>query len=108
MRTLIRNGTIVTASDQYLGDVLVEDEKISVIGTKLDMQADTVIVDPSPAPRVRMPMIESPPTVSPQRVTLILASKRSTPLELPEPAAQWSASRLVEEAIRLAQVSSEM
>src|ERR1700716_1545947 len=43
MRTLIRNGTVVTASDQYRGDVLVEGEKIAVIGTTLDMQADTVI-----------------------------------------------------------------
>ena len=29
MRTLIKNGTIVTATDQYKGDVLVEDEKIA-------------------------------------------------------------------------------
>ena len=43
MRTLIKNGTIVTASDMYKGDVLVEDEKISVIGVALDMQADKVI-----------------------------------------------------------------
>src|SRR4026207_1991277 len=40
MRTLIKNGTVVTAVDQYKGDVLVEDEKISLIGTSLDMQAD--------------------------------------------------------------------
>src|SRR4030081_318054 len=32
MRTLIKNGTIVTAVDQYKCDVLVEDEKIDVIG----------------------------------------------------------------------------
>ena len=33
MRTLIKNGTIVTAVDQYAGDVLVEDvkEKLSAI-----------------------------------------------------------------------------
>ena len=43
MRTLIKNGTIVTASDQYRGDVLIEDEKVAVIGTTLDMQADAVI-----------------------------------------------------------------
>ena len=35
MRTLIKNGTIVTAVDQYQGDVLVEDEKITFIGTTL-------------------------------------------------------------------------
>jgi dihydropyrimidinase len=43
MRTLIKNGTIVTAVDQYNGDVLVEDERIAVIGTSLEMQADAVI-----------------------------------------------------------------
>src|SRR5262245_24427799 len=42
-RTLIKNGTVVTATDQYKGDVLVEDETISVIGTVLDMHADKVI-----------------------------------------------------------------
>jgi len=43
MRTLIKNGTVVTASDQYKGDVLVEDEKITVIGSSLEMQADKTI-----------------------------------------------------------------
>jgi dihydropyrimidinase len=43
MRTLIKNGTIVTAVDQYKGDVLIEDEKITVIGTALEMAADQVI-----------------------------------------------------------------
>jgi dihydropyrimidinase len=43
MRTLIKNGTIVTAVDQYKGDVLIEDEKISVIGTSLDMAVDKTI-----------------------------------------------------------------
>jgi dihydropyrimidinase len=43
MKTLIRNGRIVTASDDYKADVLVEDEIISTIGAKLDMEADRVI-----------------------------------------------------------------
>src|SRR4029453_19146637 len=43
MRALIKNGTVVTATDQYKGDILVEDETISVIGTALDMHADEVI-----------------------------------------------------------------
>ena len=40
---LITGGTIVTATDQYLGDVLIEDEKITTIGTALSMPADRVI-----------------------------------------------------------------
>jgi len=43
MRTLIKNGTIVTAVDQYRGDVLVQDERIELIGRSLDLQADKVI-----------------------------------------------------------------
>ena len=34
MKTLIKNGTIVTAVDMYRGDVLVEGERISTIGTR--------------------------------------------------------------------------
>lgn len=43
MRTLIRNGRIVTAVDDYKADVLIEDEIVTVIGAKLDMEADLVI-----------------------------------------------------------------
>jgi dihydropyrimidinase len=49
MRTLIKNGTIVTAVDQYKGDVLVEDETIAVIGMSLDIPAANVdkVIDAS-------------------------------------------------------------
>ena len=40
---LIKNGTIVTATDRYVGDVFVEGEKITTIGTALTMPADRVI-----------------------------------------------------------------
>ena len=43
MSLLIRNGTIVTATDMYQGDVLVEGEKITTIGASLTMPADRVI-----------------------------------------------------------------
>jgi dihydropyrimidinase len=43
MRTLIKGGTVVTAVEQYRGDVLIQDEKIDLIGTSLDIQADKVI-----------------------------------------------------------------
>jgi dihydropyrimidinase len=43
METLIRNGRIVTAIDDYKADVLIEDGTISIIGAKLDMEADRVI-----------------------------------------------------------------
>jgi dihydropyrimidinase len=41
--TLIKNGTIVTAVDEYRGDVYVEDEVICQVGVKLDLPADRVI-----------------------------------------------------------------
>src|SRR5256885_13994607 len=43
MKTLIRNGNIITATDNYKADILIEDEKVSVIGAKLDMEADMTI-----------------------------------------------------------------
>src|SRR6266853_869688 len=43
MKTLIRNGRVVTAVDDYHADILIEDEVVSVIGAKLAMEADTTI-----------------------------------------------------------------
>jgi dihydropyrimidinase len=43
MKTLIRNGRVITAVDDYRADILVEDETVSVIGAKLDMEADLTI-----------------------------------------------------------------
>jgi len=41
-RTLIKNGTVITATDQYRGDVLIEDEKITQVGTHIDIPADAL------------------------------------------------------------------
>ena len=43
MKTLIRNGRVVTAVDDYRADILIEGETVSVIGAKLEMEADRVI-----------------------------------------------------------------
>ena len=43
MSLLIKNGTVVTATDQYVGDVLVEGERVATIGTSLTMPADRII-----------------------------------------------------------------
>ncbi|MBI2834924.1 MAG: dihydropyrimidinase [Acidobacteria bacterium] len=43
MRILIKNGTIITASDHYRGDLLIEDEIVTTIGTVLIGSADRVI-----------------------------------------------------------------
>jgi dihydropyrimidinase len=43
MRTLIKNGTVVTASDTNKTDVLIEGEKIAAIGSGLAANADQVI-----------------------------------------------------------------
>jgi dihydropyrimidinase len=43
MKTLIKHGTVVTASEGQEADVLVEDEKVAAIGLDLQVEADTVI-----------------------------------------------------------------
>src|SRR5215203_6015582 len=43
MSVLIKGGRVVTAADDYVGDVYVEGERISLIGESLDVQADKVI-----------------------------------------------------------------
>ena len=43
MTLLITRGTIVTATDQYRGDIFIEGEKIAAIGTSLTMTADRSI-----------------------------------------------------------------
>src|SRR5215217_2932822 len=43
MKTLIKNGRIVTAVDDYKADLLIEDERVSVIGANLQMEADQTI-----------------------------------------------------------------
>jgi dihydropyrimidinase len=39
-RTVIKNGRVVTAMQDYVGDVLIEDEKIVAVGTIPDLQVD--------------------------------------------------------------------
>ena len=43
MGTLIKRGTIVTATESYRSDILIENEKIAVIGSGLEARADQVI-----------------------------------------------------------------
>ena len=43
MKTLIKNGHIITATDNYHADILIENEIISVIGAKLEMESDLTI-----------------------------------------------------------------
>ncbi|HVB24925.1 MAG TPA: dihydropyrimidinase [Ktedonobacteraceae bacterium] len=43
MRTRITGGRIVTATDDYTGDILIEDEKIVAVGALAHMQVDTTI-----------------------------------------------------------------
>src|SRR5438105_9393721 len=43
MRTVIRNGRVVTAVDDYHADILIEDGKISMIGKEIDVKADKKI-----------------------------------------------------------------
>jgi dihydropyrimidinase len=41
--TLIKGGRVITAADDYVGDVLIENERISLIGESLDVEADKII-----------------------------------------------------------------
>jgi dihydropyrimidinase len=44
LKTLVRGGTVVTATDRYRGDVLIEDEKIAAVATSFDdVNADRTI-----------------------------------------------------------------
>src|ERR1035437_6236108 len=43
MSLLIKNGRIVTASDDYVADIFIEADKITTIGKNLDIKADQVI-----------------------------------------------------------------
>src|SRR4051794_30534323 len=43
MSILIKGGRVITAADDYVGDVLVDGERISLIGESLDVEADRVI-----------------------------------------------------------------
>src|SRR5215217_2278234 len=43
MSVLIKGGRVITAADDYVGDVLVDGERISLIGESLDADAERVI-----------------------------------------------------------------
>src|SRR6266513_4781244 len=43
VKTLISKGRIITATDDYKADILIEDELVSVIGAKIEMNVDRVI-----------------------------------------------------------------
>ena len=43
MSILIKGGRIITAADDYVGDVFVDGERVTLIGESLDVQADRVI-----------------------------------------------------------------
>jgi len=43
MSVLIKGGRVITAADDYVGDVYVEGDRISLIGESLDVGADRVI-----------------------------------------------------------------
>src|SRR5213592_724214 len=43
MKTLIKNGRIVTAVDDYNADIFIDGETVTTIGKSLDMEADVTI-----------------------------------------------------------------
>ncbi|WP_322793114.1 dihydropyrimidinase [Bellilinea sp.] len=47
MKTLLKGGTLVTASEMFRADILIEDEKIALIGLDLAVAEDTMVLDVS-------------------------------------------------------------
>ena len=43
MRTLIKGGTVVTATETMSADVLVDGEKVAAVGSDLGAEADRII-----------------------------------------------------------------
>ncbi len=43
MSLLIKNGRVITASEDYISDIFIEGEKIKIIGRDLNLQADEMI-----------------------------------------------------------------
>ncbi|MEZ5308796.1 MAG: dihydropyrimidinase [Pyrinomonadaceae bacterium] len=43
MKTLIKNGRIVTAVDDYRADILIEDERVEMIARSIEVEADLVL-----------------------------------------------------------------
>jgi dihydropyrimidinase len=43
MSVLIKNGRVITAVDDYMGDVYIENETVSLIGKNLEVEADEMI-----------------------------------------------------------------
>jgi dihydropyrimidinase len=43
MKTLIKNGRVITAVDEYTADIFIDGETVTTIGKSLDLEADVVI-----------------------------------------------------------------
>lgn len=45
MRTILKNGSIIdgTGAKPYIGDILIEDDKIAEIGDSIDEKADSLL-----------------------------------------------------------------
>ena len=43
MSTLLKNGRIITADQDYVADIYIEHEKVTTIGASLNIQADKII-----------------------------------------------------------------
>src|SRR5215467_2963629 len=43
MKTLIKNGRIITAVDDYNSDILIDGDRVSLIGARLDLAADRLL-----------------------------------------------------------------
>ena len=44
MSVLIKNGRVITATDDFFADIYIQDDKVMAIGKDLNFDADTIIV----------------------------------------------------------------
>src|SRR3954465_12141729 len=102
MTTLIKNGRIITATDDYLADIFIDGETIHTIGRNLPIKADKTLdasnnlVIPgalTPPPHIHLPLA-APVASTPTAPSNSRSGARSPPtISNPAPAPQPSAAR---------------
>ena len=89
MSLLIEGGRIVTASDDYLADVFIENETITLIGESLDIEADQTIDAPRPTRTAGRKAMAKPMAIW-IRANKLLTSMEWRPIVAPDQLIGWA------------------